>query len=135
MDEAKYTSRCPRYGVCSVNSCPLDIKIRPTYPDDPEKTCKAHLRERLEIAAAAKADGVKLPLGGLRRDEIARIEDGESMDALISEWDAKVASRRARGQIMRRSRSSTAPEKAMMVFIMVSPLSTIIISAMRGMMG
>lgn len=98
VQETKYTGRCPRFGSCSVNACPLDYRIRPTHKHDPEQTCKANLRDRMEVAAQAEADGITLPWAGIRQDEAARIKAGEPIEVIIAEWDAKAEAMRLKGE-------------------------------------
>jgi len=100
IDEVRYTGRCPRFGVCSVNACPVDYRIRPTHPGDPEQTCKSHLRDRLAITAQAEADGIELPGRGLRPDEAARLKAGETVEVLLAEWDAREAAKKLQGELL-----------------------------------
>lgn len=94
VDEVRYTGRCPRFGACSVNACPLDYRIRPTHPGDPEQTCKAPLQPRLDIAAQAEADGITLPWAGFRPDETARLKAGETLATLLGEWAKREEAKR-----------------------------------------
>lgn len=83
-----YMNLCPRFERCSVNACPLDSVMSITHSKDPRKKCKAHLRDRLAVVERAKSEGVFLPAGGLTAAERKRLGAGETVEALLAEWDA-----------------------------------------------
>ena len=112
VDEAKYPRQCPRWQLCSVARCPLDPLNPMRYIDanDPEKTCKAHLRDRLAIVAKAKTEGVEIPGAGYTRKEEKRLEAGTALEALLAEWDEKAERRRQKGLQLAGARGArTAP--------------------------
>lgn len=94
MDEIRYAKMCPRFDSCSVNKCPLDVRqsVRTDHPKDSRRVCQLHLRERMQVVAHAKSEGVEILGGGLTRDEIT---SGLGIPTLLAEWDARKERERA----------------------------------------
>ncbi len=93
-DDNRWLERCSRFTRCSVNCCPLDPRAerRPCLAGDPEQSCGASVRERLEIDKDAKKAGVRLPWGGLTKAEATC---GRPVEELLAEDDARRAKRAA----------------------------------------
>jgi len=91
---------CSRFIRCSVNCCPLDhmAESRPSISGDPERTCKAPLKGRMDIG-----NGKNLPWNGMSKEEH---DSGRSIADLIAEDDAQEAMRLASGERLRASRKS-----------------------------
>jgi hypothetical protein len=92
---------CPRFTTCSVNLCPLDLMNpeRTFCTNDPERTCKWHLRDRLAVVEKAKSQGVEIPGGGFTRSEQNALEKGEAtLETLLADWDALAERNHQRGQ-------------------------------------
>lgn len=98
MDETKYPRMCPRWQLCSVNQCPLDAlqAVRVIHPNDPEQVCKSNIRERLEIIAKARAEGVELGDGMTEKER----KSGWTVEELATERDRITADRRAKGLLL-----------------------------------
>jgi len=103
-DDLKYPMMCSRWHRCSVNCCPLDpgAKVRRSISGDPERTCKEHLRHRLEVAALAGAEGVKLAWGGM---SLAEHESGVSLGSMLAEWDRRLEAKKASGKRLQGGRN------------------------------
>jgi len=99
--ESPYPGMCERYERCSVNQCPLDhlrARMRGPVNGDAERTCKAPLRARLEVAGIARLGSQELPWGGMTREEA---ESGRTHADLIAEDEAQAALRSENGRNMR----------------------------------
>lgn len=107
MNEIRFAKMCSRFNSCSVNKCPLDIlqPVRTDRPKDPKRVCQQHLRERLEVVARAKSEGVEIPGGDLTRDEIAT---GLPIPAVLAAWDARKERERAQAARLTSLRKSSA---------------------------
>lgn len=94
--DVKYPKMCSRWNGCSVNVCPLDVfnEQRHSAEGDPERTCKEHIRHRVEIIALAKSEGVEIPGGGWSKDE--RKKWG-SFDDLAADFDRRELARKEAG--------------------------------------
>ena len=92
IENCELPRKCSRFIRCSVNCCPLDhmAEQRPSISGDPERTCKAPLRNRLEIG-----NDMDLPWGGMTKEER---DSGRSIADLIAEDDTHEANRQAAGE-------------------------------------
>lgn len=97
-EDTRWMRQCSRWLECACNVCPLDPlrNLRRIDREDPDTSCNAPIRERLEIVALAKSAGVELDPMNDRESK-----SGRSLEDVMQAGDARTVQRREHGLKMK----------------------------------